>query len=92
MLFVAEEYTNGNDFTITVPSSYGYYERSWALYDVKNPLFSVDGVHDDAIWSGSNLHYGTLTASQLLPDTPHAIRVDNDDNAYGVLVITYRVP
>ena len=33
MLFVAEDDNNGNSFTITVPSTYGYFERGWAAYD-----------------------------------------------------------
>jgi len=93
ILFVAEDYANGNDFTITLPSSYGYSERSWAAYDTYDygGVFWVNGVKATAAWSGSSMYYGALAASQLLPDVTHYITVDSDDNAYGVLVITYRV-
>lgn len=92
ILFVAEDYANGNDFTIILPSEYGYYERSWAVYDTyRDNIFRVDGVAATPTWSGDSMYYGTLAVSTLLPGTPHTIQVDTDDNAYGVLVITYRV-
>ena len=33
MLLVAEDDDNGNTFTISVPSTYAYFERGWAAYD-----------------------------------------------------------
>ena len=90
LIFVAEDVSNGDDFTIQLPSSFGYFERSWALYAAGYPdYFKVDGLNvPNQIYNQSASVYGTLTASQLLPDTPHIINADN----YGVLVIVYRVP
>ena len=45
--------------------------------------------------SGGGTAYGSITSSELLPDQPHTVRIeDNGYNThyYGVLVITYRVP
>jgi hypothetical protein len=93
LMLVAEDYANGHDFDITLPSAYGYFERGWAVYDTNNDyVLAVDNAYQTAQWSGNSMYYGTLTASQLLPDTAHNIRVDIDDNAYGILVIVYRVP
>ena len=99
MLFVAEDNSNGNDFTIQVPSSYGYYERSWSLFSSwggNYSHFAVDGVnrpnevYEDGGYDG--MYYGILTASQLLPDTQHMIEIGTSGFQYGVLVVTYRVP
>lgn len=94
MLFVAEDYANGHEFEITLPTSYGYFERGWAVYDAypASNNFKVDGIEQTPIWSGSSMLYGTLTAAQLLPGTPHLVWVSDSSNAYGVVVITYRVP
>jgi hypothetical protein len=49
--------------------------------------FTIDGVALSATYfDGSG--YGSITPSQLLPNTPHTITVDD----YGVLAIVYRVP
>ncbi len=96
MLFVAEDEDNGNDFTIQLPSSFGYYERGWAEWDdYSQNYFRVDGVNmrGSAAYCGDSACYGTLTASQLLPDVTHTIAVYSYWNsAYGVVIITYRVP
>lgn len=92
MLFVAENPSNGYDFTIQLPSSYGYFERGWAVITLGGyyAYFTLDGAN---LYYNSNapsggMWFGTISASQLLPDTPHTITVDD----YGVLVIVYRVP
>ena len=44
MMFVAENYVDGNNFTIEIPLSYGYFERSWASYNPGNaPVLYFDG-------------------------------------------------
>lgn len=95
ILFVAEEEDNGNNFTITLPSAYGYSERSWAAYDTQDEVdFYVDenNLWNSASWTSNTLAYGYITAAQLLPDVSHTFRVeDNGDDVYAVLVITYRV-
>jgi hypothetical protein len=90
MLFVAENISNGNQFTIQLPSTYGYFDRGWALnnFGGGSAIFRVDGVDIPNIWNGANMWYGTITSAQLLPDTPHTVTVDD----YGVIVIVYRVP
>lgn len=89
LLFVAENLSNGNDFTIQLPSAYGYSERSWALIDFGyGTQFLVDGIGPAVTWSGNSMWYGTITSSQLLPDVPHTVTVDD----YGVLVLVYQVP
>lgn len=90
MLFVAEDYNNGHEFTIQLPSIYGYFERGWALnnFGGQSAYFQLDGVNLTATWSGNAMYYGTITASQLLPDVSHTVVIDD----YGILVIVYRVP
>ncbi len=93
MLFVARDSSNGGDYTITLPSSYGYYERGWAISYDSHGHFAVDGINLSPIYT-SDTSYGTITASQLIPNTPHTIFVWHDYSygTYGVLVIEYRVP
>ena len=97
MVFVAEDEDNGNSFTIQLPSSYGYFDRGWASSTGSNDYFKVDGINTlvNANYCGDSPAscYGTLTASQLLPDVTHTVEVYSYWNvAYGVLVITYRIP
>jgi len=92
MLLVAEDNDNGNSFTITVPT-YAYSERGWANYDEWAYDFWFDGVNvPNQVWAGGPMCYGTLTASQVLPDVTHTVEIDSGWNAYGVLVLVYRVP
>ena len=91
MLYVAEDTNNGNDFTIQMPSGYGYFERGWALNNFDgywNTYFNLDGVNLTSTYGSNDMYYGTITASQLLPDVTHTIVVDY----YGVLVVIYLVP
>jgi hypothetical protein len=97
ILMVAENQAGGNDFTITMPTEYGYLERGWGLIGASGHTFSVNGanVFGSGKWIGDGMGYGTLTASQLLPGTTHTIAVSGGYSyswAYGVLVILYRVP
>jgi len=95
MMLVAEDGDNGNDFMIQLPSSYGYFDRGWALlYGGSAGWFGVDGINKaPQAWCVSNVCYGTLTASELLPDVTHTIVANSDYiSSYGVLVLTYRVP
>jgi hypothetical protein len=96
MLFVAEENNEGyDDFKITLPSSYAYQERSWALFDsYSHRDFVLDGTDlvDTHLWGGSNMWYGSISAPQLLPDTEHIFNLHGSGEEYGVLVITHSVP
>ena len=91
LMIVAEDWENGSDFTIELPTEFGYFERSWIVYDEYRVHFKVDGVEQisDATNAGGNMHYGTLGAAQLLPDTPHEITIDSGNNAYAALVLIY---
>jgi len=95
MMFVAKTPTNGSTFTIQMPSSYGYYYRGWASLGGCNN-FTIDGVsaQSSAIWTGDYMSYGSLNASQMLPDITHALVVGTCGygGAYSTLVIVYRIP
>lgn len=86
MLFVSENDTNGNTFTIKTPATNSYSERSWT--SINWPYtFSVDGQNrPNTLYGATEIYYGTLTASQLLPDVTHNVIVGQ----YGVLVIVYQ--
>jgi hypothetical protein len=90
MLLVYEDYENGNDFTIMVPSSYLYYERGWAINHqvVSGYYFNLDGVILSPIFNGPPFAYGEITAGQLQEDVTHSIIVSLD----GIMIVIYRVP
>ena len=89
---VAEDHENGRDFTITMPSSYAYSERSWAMTNSFTYIdFLINGTVASRDWSGWEMGYGTIPASQLLPGVLHTIVIDGRYSPYGVLVVTYRV-
>jgi hypothetical protein len=92
MMLIAENYDGGdNEFTVQLPSSFGYHERSWALRNYGSPAyFNINGANKTSsamYWDGVT-GYGFINVSELLADTTHTITVDD----YGVLVILYRVP
>jgi len=94
ILMVAEDHLDGRDFTITMPSSYGYSERSWAMINDQTYVdFFINGTAASPTWSGWDMGYGTIPASQLLPGQTHTIALRDTGwmSPYGVLVITYRV-
>ena len=93
LMLVAETTANGNDFTIYLPGSYGYYERSWSTrYTGGNygTCFLLNGTQIGCAGSADGIAYGSLTAAQLLPDTTHSIQISS--NGYGGLALLYRVP
>ena len=78
-------------FYVTLPSSYGFYERSWSLGGryASYKHYYLDGNEIDYVWEDWE-RYGTFTAAQLLPDQSHSIKIDT--GGYGSLVLVYRVP
>lgn len=91
LMFVGENDEDGNSFTIQLPSSYTYFERSWTVitwggWD-DDVYFAVNGARMPCAYC-ANPYYGTIAPAQFLPDTVHTIAVDNE----GVLVLVYRVP
>jgi hypothetical protein len=90
ILLVAEDMHNGNDFTIQLPTTYGYFERSWAAHVTHwSHGFTVNGTNrPNQLYDADNNAYGSLNASELMPGVTHTITAWQ----YGVLVIIYRVP
>jgi len=90
MMMVAEHYANGSEFTVKMPASYGYFERGWALQDITccNADFRLNGVDLQQQYVENGAMYGSISASELLPDLTHTIWVYD----YGVLIVIYRVP
>jgi len=103
-LMLIAEYRSGegsDSFEINLPGSFTYYERSWSLESETNTFYCRGKGYyyvDDALiqtntcgWVSSQ---GTLTASQLLPDSNHTLKVAVSDSgdAMGGLALIYRVP
>ena len=89
LMLIAETWEDGNDFTVKLPSSFVYYERSWGLFgtDWWGGNWVLDGMEVGRVCSGCT-GQGALTAAQLLPDITHTIAV----NHHGGLALIYRVP
>jgi hypothetical protein len=93
LLFVAEDDTDGSDFTINMPTSYAYPDRGWAKYCGSGGCaFTIDGEQAPVVWGGDATCYGDITAAMLDPGVTHVIDVNSYSVDYGVLVVTYRVP
>lgn len=90
MLMVGESLSGGNDFSIQIPSTYGYFERSWAIHNLGGgpAYFTLDGSSQTSTYAADYVYYGVIAAPQFLPDVAHTITVDD----YGILVVLYRVP
>ncbi|HRN68528.1 MAG TPA: hypothetical protein PK205_13065 [Promineifilum sp.] len=86
MLLVGE--SDYEEFQITIPSVYSYYEISWAS---KTHEIRIDGQDLTNIPHG----YGLIPITSFLPDITHTIHTGYDWNngiEYGALVIVYRMP
>jgi hypothetical protein len=96
ILMVAEDQSNGRNFYIEMPVEYGYSERSFGVYNTFDSRGWNIYINDEAAprsWYGSNMAYGSISAAQLPAGQSHEISLSSSGNtAYGVLVITYRVP
>jgi len=90
LMLIGENDADGNTFTVQLPSSYAYYERSWNLLKTgaawHDAYFVLNGQR--LTLNGPNPFFGSLTPAQLLPDVLHTVQVLNK----GVLAIVYRVP
>lgn len=88
MMLIYENYGDGNSFTVQLPSTFVYHERSWTLIDWGNGwAFNIDGQNQSSM-ANTNPVFNFITPVQLLPDTAHTIAVNDD----GVLALIYRVP
>jgi hypothetical protein len=76
-MLIVREY--GDEFEITIPSSYSYYELSWGGYY----SVTIDGVN---ISYPNN--YAPIPITSFLPDVVHTF----EPTTYGALVIIYRQP
>ena len=92
ILMVAEDHHDGREFYIEMPTEYGYSERSFAVYssDSRGQNLYINGSAASRTWVGSNMAYGSIPASQLLPGQTHKVNLHSMGSTYGVLVITYR--
>lgn len=93
MLWVAEDDLNGESFTIEMPTSYIYFERSWAFYDSVNSSYSIDGTNlmGSAIYN-DHTAYGVISATQLSAGVVHTITCHGYFDGYCATLITYQVP
>jgi hypothetical protein len=94
MMLVAEDSGDGNYFTIQLPSTFGYFERGWAVRTSWNGLgwCEIDGVSlPSDYWDSGTNRYGTIAAAELLPDVQHTVSVEYNGE-WVALVILYRVP
>jgi len=87
ILFVYEHESDGNSFTINIPSTNAYYERGFAAQGYYNNM-SLDSISLAKTYAADGACYGTISAAQLPPDTTHTFAVDDQ----GVLVITFTEP
>lgn len=88
MMLIYENYGDGNSFTVQMPSTFVYYERSWSLLDYGSGwYFRIDGQNQSQMVA-NNPRYNFIPSAQLLPDVVHTIEVDDE----GVLALIYRVP
>lgn len=83
MLLVGEV---NEEFTITMPSNYAYYELSWAADD---HWYGKSIVIDGTLYGGSN-NYNLMPLTSFLPDVVHTVSPYGSD--YCALVIVYRMP
>ncbi|MDD3828975.1 MAG: hypothetical protein PHY79_23655, partial [Anaerolineae bacterium] len=93
MLFIAENDADGATYTINMPLSYEYMERSWAKWNDGGYCdFRIDGVQLTAIVNLGEYCIGPVTYAQLIPGVNHEVNVSGSTADYGVLILTYAVP
>jgi hypothetical protein len=93
ILMVGEDYENGDDFQINLPTEYAYLELGWSLDGSAFPdCFNIEDADktDSADYWNSDYGYGGVELSELLPGSSHRISVCYND--FGALLIVYRVP
>ena len=100
LMLIADKALGGNDeFQVTLPSGFSYFEHSWAFRDVYPLNYSEILLDATSIFKGtgkaSKYLTGLFSASQLAPDTVHTITIDpyyTNYNLFGGLAMVYRVP
>ena len=89
MISIDSDFDGDWTYTIELPSTYIYYERSWFLRDVvgwQGPGFWLNGIQLGACWESDC--YGSITPSQLPPDTLNTVVVRD----IGGIVLIYEEP
>jgi hypothetical protein len=88
MMFVSKNTVNGGYFTIQLPSSFEYYEYSWAVQG--SPCcnnIDIDGIgNPNLVMDDYYTLYGFFNSAQMSPDVTHRITVV----ITGYVAILYR--
>jgi hypothetical protein len=99
MLLTAEKLVasvRADSFTVNLPSSFNYFERSWSLATENfNATLSLNDqeIAETNSRPGPWVYLqGTFAASQLGADTTHTIRIDSFYISYAGLALIYKVP
>lgn len=88
LMLIGETYQDGNDFTVWLPGSFVFYERSWGLLNFGyDSYWRLNGTTVGNA-CGNCTNQGFLTSAQLLPGTTYTVQVDD----HGGLALVYRVP
>lgn len=89
VMLIGETAEEGDTFTLKLPSTFTFYERSWAQR----------GWRSNPILNGANIGldcdgcYGTISASELALETTHSFRMAYDGSGQAIVVaLTYRAP
>lgn len=92
LMIIAEDYSDGNTFTVKLPSSYVFFERSWAMETTSCKRLLLDGVEMTNDCSSTPMSVGAISAAQFQPDTTHTVEVGWRTGETGAIALTYRVP
>ncbi len=90
MMIVAENYTGGDTFTVKLPGTYTFYDRSWASAGT-TPGVLLNGTNmSNAFWSDDGVAEGAIAEEIMGVDTVHTFKVNASGKA--AVVFIYRVP
>jgi hypothetical protein len=88
ILLVYENYADGRDFTINMPTTFAYFERSVS----SNRRVWLNGTDLGVDLYDGNYGYKAISAAQMPPGVIHTILVDGYTDSVAVLVIVYSEP
>lgn len=92
LMIIAEDLPDGNTFTVKLPSSYIFFERSWAAEGIAQ-FWNLNDTQIIRRFDLNPMAVGTLTAAQMLPDITYTVSVGSSSaQDSGALVLVYRVP
>lgn len=91
LMIIAEDFADGNTFTVKLPSNYIFAERAWASEDGNIHWWYLDGQRIEA--DGERpMWVGALTATQMGQDKTYTVAVGRDNGNTGALVLVYSAP